>query len=101
MTQTTTDYRTRFESNGVGTKLKQKPVSVMLPAKVDAVVRAMPNRSQFIREAIIEKLEREQQENSTELLQLEAARDRVLLRKPPKERGKLRAALNAFIQELT
>ncbi|NEP02729.1 MAG: hypothetical protein F6K58_29580 [Symploca sp. SIO2E9] len=101
MTQTPKDYRTRFKSNGVGTKSKQKPVSVMLPAKVDAVVRAMPNRSQFIREAIIEKLEREQYEDSSELLELEAARDRVLLRKPPKERGKLRAALNAFIEELT
>ena len=73
----------------------------MLPAKVDAFVRAMPNRSQFIREAIIEKLEREQEETSKELANLEAARDRVLLRKPPRERGKLRAALNAFIQELT
>lgn len=53
------DYKTRFKSLGVGTTNKQKPVSVMLPKEVDVIVRALPNRSEFIRQAIIEKLERD------------------------------------------
>ena len=32
----------------------------MLPEDIDQIVRAMPNRSEFIRQAIIEKLKREQ-----------------------------------------
>lgn len=53
------DYQTRFKSKGIGTKSKQKPVSVLLPGDVDPIVKAMPNRSEFIRQAILEKLERE------------------------------------------
>ncbi len=59
MTQTRADYKTRFQGKGLGIKHKQKPVSVMLPQEIDEIVRAMPNRSEFIRQAIIEKLERE------------------------------------------
>lgn len=53
------DYKTRFKSKGIGIKSKQKPVSVMLPGDIDTVVKAMPNRSEFIRQAVLEKLERE------------------------------------------
>lgn len=59
MTEVRADYKTRFKGKGIGVKNKQRPVSVMLPEEIDAVVRAMPNRSEFIRQAIIEKLERE------------------------------------------
>jgi hypothetical protein len=59
MTEARADYKTRFQSSGVGTKSKQKPVSVLLPGHIDQVVKAMPNRSEFIRQAILEKLERE------------------------------------------
>jgi metal-responsive CopG/Arc/MetJ family transcriptional regulator len=31
----------------------------MLPLEVDAIVRALPNRSQFIRQAVLEKMERD------------------------------------------
>ncbi len=59
MTKVRGDYKTRFKSKGVGTKYKQKPVSVLLPTEIDEVVKAMPNRSEFIRQAVLEKLERE------------------------------------------
>ena len=54
------DHKTRFQGEGIGTKNKQKPVSVMLPEDIDEIVRAMPNRSEFIRQAIVEKLKKEQ-----------------------------------------
>ena len=59
MTKARDNHNTRFKSKGVGTKYKQKPVSVLLPTEIDRIVKAMPNRSEFIRQAIIEKLERE------------------------------------------
>ncbi len=52
------DYKTRFKKTNLGRKPKQQPVGVMLPADIDEIVRAMPNRSEFLRSAIIEKLER-------------------------------------------
>lgn len=45
---------------GLGTKHGQKPISVMLPPELDGWVRSLDNRSEWIREAIAEKLEREQ-----------------------------------------
>ena len=59
MKEVRADYKTRFKTQGVGTTNKQKPVSVMLPKEIDKIVRALPNRSEFIRQAIIEKLERD------------------------------------------
>ncbi len=59
MTEVRADYKTRFKGEGLGITHKQKPVSVMLPKEIDAIIRAMPNRSEFIRQAIIEKLQRE------------------------------------------
>lgn len=53
------DVLTRFEGKGIGTKSGQKPISVMLPLEVDAIVRSLPNRSDFIRQAVIEKLDRD------------------------------------------
>ena len=94
------------QSKGLGITHKQAPVSVMLPPKIDTIVRAMPNRSDFIREAISEKLEREklsEKEKHISILDhasLEAIRDSLLMKKPPKERRKLKAVLDAFIKEL-
>lgn len=59
MTQTQSSYLTRFQSQGKGTKAGQKPISVLLPVEIDAIVRAMDNRSEFVRQAVIEKLQRE------------------------------------------
>ena len=50
---------TRFKGKGIGTVHGQKIVGARLPLKIDAIVRSLPNRSDFIREAIYEKLERE------------------------------------------
>ncbi|WP_017715132.1 hypothetical protein [Kamptonema formosum] len=52
----------KFQSLGVGLRYKQKPVSVMLPPELDNRIRALPNRSEFIRQAIAEKFAREDQE---------------------------------------
>ncbi|NER32311.1 MAG: hypothetical protein F6J89_33110 [Symploca sp. SIO1C4] len=46
-------------SQGLGIKSNQKPVCVMLPPSIDTIVKAMPNRSEFMRAAVIEKLERD------------------------------------------
>lgn len=59
MTDKRGDYATRFQSKGIGIPSKQKPVSVMLPLDVDSVVRAILNRSEWIRQAILEKLQRD------------------------------------------
>ena len=49
------------KSKGIGTKYgKSKPVSVLLPPELEAWVRSLDNRSEWIREAITEKYEREQ-----------------------------------------
>ena len=47
---------TQFKGKGIGVKHKQKPVSVMLPHEIDTIIRSLPNRSEYIREAIAEKL---------------------------------------------
>ncbi len=53
------------KSKGLGMKYgKSKPVSVMLPPDLETWVRSLDNRSEWIREAIAEKYEREQLESS-------------------------------------
>ena len=51
--------KTHFKGKGLGTTWKQPAVSVKLPPEIDAVVRSLPNRSDFIRKAIAEKLEKD------------------------------------------
>jgi len=48
-----------FKGNGMGVTHKQPPVSVKLPPEIDAIVRSLPNRSEYIRQAIAEKLEKD------------------------------------------
>lgn len=40
-------------------ELAEKPIAVRLPVKIDTVVRALPNITEFVRAAIAEKAERE------------------------------------------
>ena len=40
-------------------EMADKPISVRLDAETDRIVRAMPDRTAWLREAIAEKLERE------------------------------------------
>ena len=48
-----------FKGTGMGVTHKQPPVCVKLPPEIDKIVRSLPNRSEYIRQAIIEKLDRE------------------------------------------
>ncbi len=48
----------------IGLKHGQKPVSVMFPPELDVWVRSLDNRSEFIRQAVVEKLERESEKLS-------------------------------------
>lgn len=57
------NYATQFKPKGVGVKHKHKPVSVMLPPETDAYVRALPNRSEWLRQAVEEKIERDKQQS--------------------------------------
>jgi hypothetical protein len=59
MTEERGDYLTRFEGQGIGTKHKQKPLSVLLPAEADAVVRSLPNRSEKLRQWILDGMKAE------------------------------------------
>lgn len=49
----------RLNDKGVGLRHGQKPISVMLPPELDAWVRSLPNRSEWIREAIRKQYEQE------------------------------------------
>ena len=51
--------RTHFKGNGLKTKHGQIPVSVKLQPEIDEIVKSLPNRSEFIREAIYSKLKEE------------------------------------------
>ena len=55
--ETKTKYK--IKGKGLGTTDKQIAVAVKLPPVIDAIVKALPNRSDFLREAIAEKLRKE------------------------------------------
>lgn len=57
-TTTRPDFLTRFQVQGEE-PLTSSPMSVRLPPELDAVVRSLPNRTAWLRDAIIEKLQRE------------------------------------------
>ena len=54
------EYVKKYLSKGLGTATDTRPISVKLPPDIDKAVRSIPNRSDWLREAIKEKLEREQ-----------------------------------------
>ena len=62
MTEEPGNYATRFKSKGIGVSHSHKPVSVMLPPDIDAYVHALPNRSEWLRQAIREKIQRDKQQ---------------------------------------
>lgn len=58
MSENRADYLTRFKPKA--NSLAAKPISVYLPKDIDAIMRQkISNRSQWMREAVIEKLRRE------------------------------------------
>lgn len=54
------DKTGQYEDSGVA-EMAASPISVRLPTDVDAKVRAMPNRTQFLRE-VIAKAVKEQED---------------------------------------
>ena len=50
------NHKTRFKPSGVGTKNHQQPISVMYPSDIDALLRSLANRSEYIRDAVIKQL---------------------------------------------
>ncbi len=53
------NHHTRFKGRGLGTRHKQPPLSVLVHWRVDQYVRAKPSKSDWLRSAIFEKIERE------------------------------------------
>ncbi len=50
---------TQFKGEGKGIPHNQKPISVMFPPLIDELLRNMDNRSEYIRNAIINQLYRD------------------------------------------
>jgi hypothetical protein len=46
----------QFISLGVGTSRDRPPISVKFPVEIDNILRQIPDRSDYIRKAVIEKL---------------------------------------------
>jgi hypothetical protein len=52
------DYLTRFQQQGE-VAMAKSPLSVRMPEDIDAIVRAKSDRTEWLRDAIFEKLWRE------------------------------------------
>lgn len=57
-TQERADFLTRFQQKG-SMPMAQQPLCVRLPSDLDAQVRSLPNRTEWLRDAILEKMQRE------------------------------------------
>jgi hypothetical protein len=51
--------RVANQTKGLGTKKKQSPISVKLPPEIDSIVRSLPDRSEKLREWIIEGMKKD------------------------------------------
>lgn len=61
MTEVRADYKTRFKCQ-TGKPMAKQPVSVLLTAELDEFVRSLPDRTEWLRAAIADAYEREQQQ---------------------------------------
>lgn len=61
-TEVRADYLTRFQTQGA-VPMAERPLSVRLPADLDIQVRSLSNRTEWLRDAIIEKMQREADES--------------------------------------
>lgn len=57
-TEVRADFLTRFQQKG-SVPMAQRPLSVRLPVDLDAKLRSLPNRTEWLRDAILEKMQRE------------------------------------------
>lgn len=71
-TTTRPDFLTRFQMQGE-VPLTSSPMSVRLPPELDAIVRSLPNRTAWLRDAIIEKLQREELEAASKPTEVAAS----------------------------
>lgn len=53
------DHKTRFKPQYGDKPMARKPVSVLLPSEIDEFVRSLPNKSEWLRQAIEEKYEQD------------------------------------------
>jgi hypothetical protein len=53
------DFLTRFQPQGDVPMAKQ-PITVRLPEDIDTIVRSLPNRTEWLREAILDRLGQEE-----------------------------------------
>jgi hypothetical protein len=83
-----------FKGSGVGIKHKTPPVSVKLPPEMDALVRALPNQSEFIRAAIAEKLERDGMMPPDRLLKQSPSLEMTVMSTPDTDRHKKPAVVD-------
>lgn len=58
------DYLTRIKPKGEKA-MSRKPIAVALPLEIDEFVRSLPNRAEWLRRAIADAYEREQQQKSS------------------------------------
>ncbi|TBR56850.1 hypothetical protein B4U84_27950 [Westiellopsis prolifica IICB1] len=59
MSEERADYKTRFKKQGIGSKSKQPPICAIFPADVDKILRDLPNRSEYIRDAVINQMRKD------------------------------------------
>lgn len=59
-TKRRTDHLTRFSPKG-DKAMSRKSIGVLLPLEMDEYVRSLPNRSDWLRQAIAAQIERDQQ----------------------------------------
>lgn len=50
---------TKYTDTGLGTTDRQQPISVKYPPEIDGVLRSLPNRSEVIRQYVLEGLKRD------------------------------------------
>ncbi len=69
-TEVRADFLTRFQQKGV-VPMAERPLSVRLPADLDARLRSLPNRTEWLRNAILEKMQRELDEQDWQVTEAE------------------------------
>jgi len=48
----------KFKDTGLGTKSDTSPICAKFPPDVDVIIRGLPNRSEFVRSAVVAALKK-------------------------------------------
>jgi hypothetical protein len=48
----------KFKDTGLGTKSDTRPICAKFSPDIDAIIRALPNRSEFVRSAVMDALKK-------------------------------------------